>query len=342
VRAHENRHGRPPRPGTGLDDTDRAIIRELQHDGRRTYGRIAQAVGLSEAATRQRVGRLVKDDVIQIVAIVNPHALGYRFRATVGLECEGPLEDTVATLAEIDELDFLVVTAGGFDLLADLRCRDERHFYEVLSDLRRSAPRVRRTETYVHFEILKEQHPWPPGSGRRSPPERGPARRAEADGRRPIVLDDLDRGIIRELQDDGRRAYGRIAQAIGLSEPSTRQRVGHLVRADVIQIVGIINPEISHDHLLATVGVVCEGDPRGAAEALTAIDEVENLLATTGRFDFIAEVRCDDEHHLYRLVSRAIRASPHVSTAELFVHLHMAKLNYPWPPGFAVGQGSQA
>lgn len=334
----------PRRLGAGLDDIDRAIIRELQQDGRRTYGRIAEAVGLSEAATRQRVGRLVKEEAIQIVAIVNSQVLGYRFRASIGMRVEGPLEEVVAALAEIEELVWLVGTAGSFDLLADFSCRNDRHFYEVISELRRAVPGVRRAETFIHFDILKEQHPWPPGSGRRSPPAAAPGHASAATGRdapQVVKLDELDRGIIRQLQDDGRRTYGRIAEAIGLSEPSTRQRVGHLIGQDVIQIVAIINPEIAEHRLMATIGIVCAGDPRAAAAELAAIDDVEDLFATTGRFDFLAEVRCDDEQHLYRLLAYDIRNSSGVRAAEALVHLNIAKVRYTWPPGFAVG-GSKA
>ena len=148
--------------GYRVDDLDLEIIKELQQDGRRTYGRIGTAVGLSEAAVRQRVQRLVEDDAIKIVAVTNPYLLGARVAATIGIHAEGNLHEIAGNVSEIPEVDYVVVTAGSFDILAEAQCRDNTHLLRVLNEGIRSVPGVTGTETFVYLDLVKQTYPWPP------------------------------------------------------------------------------------------------------------------------------------------------------------------------------------
>jgi Lrp/AsnC family transcriptional regulator for asnA, asnC and gidA len=147
---------------TEIDKSDRSIIEQLQEDGRRSYGRIGEAVGLSEGAVRQRVGRLLKSDAIRIVAVADPDILGFRLRATVGLRIDGHSDDVAARLAPIPEVDYVVSTAGRFDLLLEVQCEDQERFYELLNETIKSIPGVRDTETFVYLKLHKQTYPWPP------------------------------------------------------------------------------------------------------------------------------------------------------------------------------------
>jgi Lrp/AsnC family transcriptional regulator for asnA, asnC and gidA len=148
--------------GYRVDDLDLEIIKELQQDGRRTYGRIGTAVGLSEAAVRQRVQRLVEDDAIKIVAVTNPYLLGARVAATIGIHAEGNLHEIAGNVSEIPEVDYVVVTAGSFDILAEAQCRDNTHLLRVLNEGIRGVPGVTGTETFVYLDLVKQTYPWPP------------------------------------------------------------------------------------------------------------------------------------------------------------------------------------
>jgi Lrp/AsnC family transcriptional regulator for asnA, asnC and gidA len=148
--------------GYRVDDVDLEIIKELQEDGRRTYGRIGTAVGLSEAAVRQRVQRLVEDDAIKIVAVTNPYLLGARVAATIGIHAEGNLHEIAGKVSEIPEVDYVVVTAGSFDILAEAQCRDNTHLLQVLNEGIRGVPGVTGTETFVYLDLVKQTYPWPP------------------------------------------------------------------------------------------------------------------------------------------------------------------------------------
>jgi Lrp/AsnC family transcriptional regulator for asnA, asnC and gidA len=147
-----------------LDDADRKIVTQLQQNGRSTYTKLGQAAGLSEAAARQRVQRLLDGGVVQIVAVTDPAALGFRVMATIGLHTEGDLMLVADAVAAIPEVDFVVITSGSFDLLIEIVCLDDRHLLTLLNDQIRSIPGVRSTETFIHLRLHKQTYPWPPGA----------------------------------------------------------------------------------------------------------------------------------------------------------------------------------
>ena len=141
-------------PGRGpfLDEANRAIIEALQRDGRQPYGAIAQAVGLSEAAVRRRVQRLREAGVMQIVAVTDPLQLGFTRQAMIGLTVEGDVRVVADKLSALPEVDYVVMCAGSFDLLAEVVCEDDERLLHVLNDSVRSIPGVRATETLPLFE----------------------------------------------------------------------------------------------------------------------------------------------------------------------------------------------
>ena len=143
-----------------LDDVSKAIIEELQHDGRRSYAAIGKVVGLSEAAVRQRVQRLVDAGVMQVVAVTDPLQLGFARQAMVGLKVEGPLEPVADAVAALREVDYVVVTAGSFDLLVEVVCESDAHLLDVLSNQVRTIPGVVATETFMYLQLRKQTYSW--------------------------------------------------------------------------------------------------------------------------------------------------------------------------------------
>jgi Lrp/AsnC family transcriptional regulator for asnA, asnC and gidA len=142
-----------------LDDISKRIIEQLQVDGRQSYAAIGKAVGLSEAAVRQRVQRLQETGVMQIVAVTDPLTLGFRRQAMIGLKCDGDLEKVADDLAAMEEIDYVVITAGSFDLLLEVVCEDDDHLLEILSQVR-GVPSVRSTETLVYLKLRKQTYTW--------------------------------------------------------------------------------------------------------------------------------------------------------------------------------------
>jgi Lrp/AsnC family transcriptional regulator for asnA, asnC and gidA len=143
-----------------LDDTSKAIIEQLQQDGRRPYATIGKAVGLSEAAVRQRVQKLIETGTVQIVAVTDPQQIGFARQLMIGISVEGDLEETANLLAEIPEIVYLVLTAGSVDILAEAVVVDDDHLLELINDRIRKLPGVRRTETFMYLKLKKQTYNW--------------------------------------------------------------------------------------------------------------------------------------------------------------------------------------
>jgi Lrp/AsnC family transcriptional regulator for asnA, asnC and gidA len=147
-------------PAGLLDEINKAIVEQLQQDGRRSYGAIAASVGLSEAAVRQRVQKLREAEVIQIVAVTDPLQVGFRSQAMVGIRTEGDVREVADRLAAVDDIDYVVMCAGSFDILVELVCEDDDAIVELLNGVIRRIPGVRGTETFMYLKLTKQTYTW--------------------------------------------------------------------------------------------------------------------------------------------------------------------------------------
>lgn len=143
-----------------LDPTDQALIRLLQQDGRRPYTQLAKEVGLSEAAVRQRVQRLLDQGTMQIVAVTDPLQLGLARQAMIMIRVEGDVRAVADRLEQIDEVDYLVLTAGSVDLIAEVVVTDDESLLELLNDRIRSVEGVVGTETVMYLALRKQTYQW--------------------------------------------------------------------------------------------------------------------------------------------------------------------------------------
>jgi Lrp/AsnC family transcriptional regulator for asnA, asnC and gidA len=147
-------------PTIALDDISKQLIELLQQDGRCSYAALAKSVGLSEAAVRQRVQRLLDSGVMQIVAVTDPLTVGFSRQAMVGIRADGDIRTIADRLAALPELDYVVICAGSFDLLVELVCEDDEHLLELLNSSIRSIPGVRDTETFFYLRLTKQTYAW--------------------------------------------------------------------------------------------------------------------------------------------------------------------------------------
>ena len=147
------------RPATALDDTDRAIIVELQQDGRLPYTKLGHAVGLSEAAVRQRVQRLIDSGVMQVVAVTDPLSLGLRRVAMIGIRVEGDSTHIADKVGALGDVDYVVITAGSFDILIEVVVEDDEALLELIGRVR-SIPGVRSTESFIYLRLAKQTYAW--------------------------------------------------------------------------------------------------------------------------------------------------------------------------------------
>jgi Lrp/AsnC family transcriptional regulator, regulator for asnA, asnC and gidA len=148
------------RPRVLLDDVSKAIIEQLQQDGRRSYAAIGKVVGLSEAAVRQRVQRLIDAGVMQVVAVTDPLELGFARQAMVGIGVDGPLDEIADKISSLEQVDYVVITAGTFDLLVEVVCTSDQDLLDLISSKIRAIPGVCRTETFMYLRLQKQTYSW--------------------------------------------------------------------------------------------------------------------------------------------------------------------------------------
>ena len=160
VAVTRNHRTERPVPETRLDDVAKRIIELLQEDGRQSYAAIAKSVGLSEAAVRQRVQRMLEAGVMQIVAVTDPLQVGFRRQAMIGIRVAGDLLDVGAALTAMPEVDYVVTTAGSFDILAEVVCEDDDHLLELITSRIRPLRGVTTTDTLVYLKLNKQHYNW--------------------------------------------------------------------------------------------------------------------------------------------------------------------------------------
>lgn len=144
----------------GIDEIDQRIIEALQQDGRRPFTKIAADMGISEASVRQRVANLINTQVMQIVAVTNPVKLGFFHASMIGIRASGDrLLEVAREISAFDEVIYLILCAGSFDILAEVVCRDNDHFLSFLTEKLYKVPGVQQAETYMYLRVCK-QNDW--------------------------------------------------------------------------------------------------------------------------------------------------------------------------------------
>ena len=142
-----------------IDAIDEELIRQLQSDGRRPYTHLAKAVGLSEAAVRQRVQRLLESGVMQVVAVTDPLSLGLRRQAMVGIKVQGDVRSVADRLSNLEEIVYVVHVAGSVDILAEVVVSNDEALL-LLNDEIRKIPGVVATETSIYLSLRKQTYQW--------------------------------------------------------------------------------------------------------------------------------------------------------------------------------------
>jgi Lrp/AsnC family transcriptional regulator for asnA, asnC and gidA len=142
-----------------LDQVDERIVQALKEDGRMSFAEIARRLGVSPGMIRQRYLDLVANRVLQVVAVTNPTLVGFDSVALIGVRVDGSrLREIAREIAAFEEVIYLVLCAGSYDILVEVVCRDNAHLLRFLSENLRSLEGVRHTETFIYLEIVKETY----------------------------------------------------------------------------------------------------------------------------------------------------------------------------------------
>lgn len=297
-----------------LDDTDRRLIELLVSDGRMATLELAEAVQLSGDAARERVKRLVDSGVISIVGSVGPSVVGLAVTGLAGLKVAGPAGSVAAQLVDLPCVDFVVATAGSFDVLIELVAPSHTEVRGLLDRHIRTIPEITSIETFLYLSLDK----WTnlPGNGSTSS--------------RPRRLDHDDRLIIDALRSDGRLSYKTLAAQTGINYATARRRMIALIDSGVVRITTNVNRTATGEHVGAAIGVSLNGPPASVIQTLREHAEISVIATCAGRFDLLLDVATTTTEALGNFVFDKVRNCEGVRTTETFAYLDVLKLPFSW------------
>lgn len=300
-----------------LDELDRKLIDVLKLDGRESLATIGAKIGLTGDSVKDRLDRLTAEGVIKVTCSVDPKVLGFNSIALVGVKVTGSAEQIASELTTISEFDFVCCVSGEYDILVEAVCRDDLHLLRVVDQYLRSRSDVSSVSSHNYLAVLKFQ---PPGS-----PE-------ETDTVVPqnLAVDDVDRKIIRALQDDGRASFQDIAESIGVAYQTTRRRAKALLEGKIVRSETLVNRLIEGTAVVAGVNLRTTGPIAEIAEKLLSLPEVEIAVVTSGRFDLLLEVACKDRGHLATLVGSVLPSISGIASSETSIYQRVLKLPQSW------------
>jgi DNA-binding Lrp family transcriptional regulator len=307
-----NRHQSPTEQ---LSELDVAIFRELQADGRVPFTALADRLGVSEAFVRRRVSKLTGSDVFSITAVADPRVLGLMYMAWIGLVVRPSTASSVATaLVNLPQVDYVVQSAGSFNVMAEVACRSRADLHDLLATIRQ-LPGVQASETFLYLNLLHQRFQWALG-------DEGASTRAAGDDSQ---LQPLDITLIRELQQDGRASFRDLGRRLGVSERLVSNRFSRLVGDNVLQVIAVGNPLTLGFGAMAWLGIRLaeDADSETVAAALGRAHGIDYVLVPTGRFDLMAEIVCRDREELVETLENDVGAIEGIDQIETFFYLRL-------------------
>jgi Lrp/AsnC family transcriptional regulator for asnA, asnC and gidA len=144
-----------------IDEIDLQIIKILNEDGRTPFSQIAQQLDVSTGMIRQRYQRLVQDGVLQVVAVTNPLLMGFSTMAQIGVKVDvGRMQEIAEKIASFEEVVYLVLLTGSYDLHIEIVCRNKSHLLDFLTNKLYSVEGIKDSETFIYMQIAKEVYTW--------------------------------------------------------------------------------------------------------------------------------------------------------------------------------------
>ncbi|WP_051580231.1 Lrp/AsnC family transcriptional regulator [Pseudonocardia acaciae] len=300
-----------PEGPLNLDHVDAKLLAELESDGRASFEALARRVGLSRAATRARVHRLMASGAMRIAGVMHPEARGLRAFGHVSVYVDAAARPVAETIARMEAAPLVTVVAARHGVVAELRTSDTTALQEAVTRIR-GLPGVRHVETAAYTSRVKDPHV-PPG-------------RVE-----PIELDEVDHRLLAALLEDGRASYADLVPVVGLSPSAIRDRVLRLLDSRVVHVGAMVAPGAVGLGHSCGIGVRFHGAAEEALAGIAALPSVNYLATTLGRWDAVGTVVAESPAAIGAALD-AIRGLPGVRHLEGWVHLEIVKEDYTAEP----------
>lgn len=291
-----------------LDNTDLAIVRELQLDGRLTYETLAQRVGMSRPATRARAQRLLDSGAVRVAAIVHPTVRGLTASAHLSIDVRGEARAVARAIAAMPEAPFVTLTAGQRPVMAELRTQGFSELNRAIEHVR-TLPGVSFVDPLISTLQIKDPYLFPG-----EPPAH-------------CAPDETDRQILDELERDGRLPFADLAERIGLSAGATRTRTLRLLDAGVARVLALVQPELLGLGHLCGFAVRLDAPSEPVARRLASWERVSFLSSCLGRADLVGTLTGESLAAILTTLEE-MRSCPEVRGVESWVHVELVKERY--------------
>ncbi|MGW1467629.1 Lrp/AsnC family transcriptional regulator [Streptomyces sp. NPDC002308] len=294
-----------------LDETDLAIVRGLQADGRLTYETLAQRVGLSRPATRMRVQRLQESGAVRIVAIAHPSVHRLTASAHLAIDTDASAGPVAREIATLPQAPFVTLTSGRRSIMAELRTADFGHLERTIEQIR-AMEGVRTVDPLIATRHVKDPYLL---------------------ARQPTVglQDELDARILAELEEDGRLPFAELAGRVGLSAGATRSRTLRLLEGGVAKVVALVRPDVLGMGHLCGFSLRVTGTAARTADEVAALARVTFLSTCLGRAELVGTITAESLAAV-RTTLEEMRELPHVREVESWLHLELVKEQYNMGP----------
>lgn len=306
-----------------IDDTDSRIISLLEEDGRRSNRDIARILGITEKQVGARIRRLLQQDVMRIVAVVDVFAAGFEFMMTAGVRVDNrPATEVAQQLAEFPEVLSVLLMSGPYDIEIVLVARDYPALAQFVQERLCLVKGIRSITPSLRLQVFKFETGMAPIVDHASDTVPFPE---------SSDLDAIDQGIIRCLWENPRATNQDIALRLRSSESTVRMRIADMRRRNVLRITAVNNLGVGEGRLFAFVGIGLDGAHHAAvAEQLCAMRAVRFVAAVLGRYDMLAMVLVDSAAQLVEFAYQRIATIRGVRSVELAQALRFVKYDYRW------------
>ena len=285
---------------------DSDLIHLLRADGRMSVKEMAAKLALPRAVVSNRMQTLLASGVLRVVAAVDPSFAGHRLLTHSLVRVRGAAEGVAEQLRRMPQTVFVSAVAGGADVVFEARFAAERQLTEMLARVR-SLPRVQRVVTSTYIDVVKGFF--------------------VANFRGQATIDDIDRALIGELEQDGRATYRALSEAVGISASTARERVARLLEANVMRISAVEARGVRSSQIGVGVGIIAASHDQEIVDFLMSARAVDFAARSYGRYDFIATIVAPTPRELHRVLDQ-LRARDAVGEIDAWTHLNVVKESY--------------
>jgi Lrp/AsnC family transcriptional regulator for asnA, asnC and gidA len=290
----------PEHDHTGLDPVEVGVLRALRDDGRATASRIAADLGVPEPKVRQKLDRLLRSGAVAVVALVDPAVFGRNVLFLLRIRTTTAPRAVAGIVAAMPAIHWVVTTQDLFTVQAQGSVGSYEELLALVNTQVRTLPQVRSVDVDLPLRIYEANFAFDDGPYTGSHPEVGVVPWKRGGNEKP--LDTMDLALLSALEDEPRASFTALAERVGLSVPSTRQRVRRLLLEDIVRVQARPVPEQLGRESTAIVRLTVSGDTTAIARALVAMPAATSIVETTGVAGIEAEFTCWCTDHLTRCV----------------------------------------